>query len=107
MDKSFKVFNDGEHEYDITVYDEIDIPTYSLIRKGQSWNENSRDQSVFTVCNDGNHYHFPKIGKKMDYCEMLEWSIMINFINWYESKNTKYTSDISIEECTKIIKFSI
>ena len=106
MNKTFRVFNDGEHEYDIVV-DETDIPTYFLIRKGHSWSEDSRNEVILKVTNDGNGYKFPKIGKKMDYAEMYEWSIMTNFINSYEAKTFPYTNEITIESCNEIVKFRV
>ena len=55
----------------------------------------------------GNGYKFPKIGKKMDYAEMYEWSIMTNFINSYEAKTFPYTNEITIESCNEIVKFKV
>ena len=106
MKNTFRVFTDDEHEYNIIV-DEEDIPEYLLIRTGLSWSEDSRGEVVLRVTNDGNGYHFPKIGKKMDYAEMAEWSILVNFINWYESRNTSNNSVISIEICNEVVKFTI
>ena len=107
IDQKYRVFTNDIHEYNI----EIDFDTatsYKLIRSGLSWSEDSRDTTALKMTNDGNYFHINyKIGRKLDYSQMAELSILLTFINWYEHVNQNNNAVISIETSSEILQFIV
>jgi hypothetical protein len=74
-------------EFKIVVTElEIHCRKYELIAIGNDWAEEIKENSVFTIINDGNGYIInDKIGKNLEYHKAAYLFILLNFMNKYEN----------------------
>ena len=109
MDITYKIFTDGQHEYNLDVIENDDgAMEYSLVRVGPGWSSSVRDQVCLKITNNMSGYVFSKSSKSQDYAEMAEMYTLMNFIRWYETKDkTVPTSTIAVESCEKILEYRI
>jgi hypothetical protein len=108
QEKMYRVFTDDVHEYNIEISEnEKGYEVYDLIRTGTSWAENAREETVCTMVNDGNGYHISGVDKFMDYAEVLQLQALLQFVSWYESKDSSNSSVVTIESCKEKVRFSI
>lgn len=106
--KKYRVFTNDIHEYNIEIGEnDKGYDVYSLIRKGDSWQEHAIGEIVCKMINDGNGYHITGIDKFMDYAEILQLQTLIQFVSWYETKNASNSSVITIETCKENLRFTI
>jgi hypothetical protein len=107
-DKKFRVFTDDVHEYNIEINKNKDgYDTYALVRTGKTWSESASGQTTCTMTNDGNGYHVTGVDDYMDYAEIMELQILLQFVSWYESKDSKHSSVITIQSCKEKVRFTI
>lgn len=108
QEKKYRVFTDNAHEYNIEITEsEKGHMIYELIRTGSSWSESAREEVVNSIINDGNGYHFTKIKKTMDYAEVMELQTLLQFVSWFETRDSTIASVITIESCKEKIRFTI
>ena len=106
--KKFRVFTDAVHEYNIEVSENEQCHNvYKLIRTGKTWSESARGKTTCTMVNDGNGYHITGVDVFMDYAEVLELQTLLQFVSWYESKSSSYSSTVTIESCKEKVRFTI
>jgi hypothetical protein len=80
MTKKFRLFVQSTHEYDIIIEEDERGYTYSLYYSNLSeWSFPGK--LIFSILDDGTDLHISKkLGKKIDYSEMVELKILFNFI---------------------------
>jgi hypothetical protein len=80
MVKTFRVFAQNKHEYDITVEETERGVLYSLAYSNlPEWS--FPGDLIFSILDDGGDLHISKkLGKKIDYAEMIELKMLFNFI---------------------------
>ena len=107
-DKKFRVFTDDVHEYNIEISDnEEGYEIYALVRTGKTWSESVRGKTVCQMTNDGNGYHITGVDAFMDYAEVMELQTLLQFVSWYESKNSNHSSTVTIESSKEKVRFTI
>lgn len=107
-EKKYRVFTDEVHEYNIEIYEnEEGYDVYELIRTGKTWSETARGKTVCQMTNDGNGYHITGVDEFMDYAEVMELQTLLQFVSWYESKDSSNSSIVIIESCKEKIRFTI
>lgn len=103
MDKqSYIVIDpDGLHEYTITkeLLDEgLKLSLYSS--KGYQWCENVRGICLLTMTDNGNGFTFNKTNKNLDYSEVNELRILLDFENAMDNNTTNREKYRIIEDKT-------
>lgn len=81
MDKKFIVIGDnGEHDYNVTVIKTDKGKEYSIYNSdGEQWRTPAKGELILKMIDDGNGIKFDrKIGKKMDYHELLALHILLS-----------------------------
>jgi hypothetical protein len=80
MVKTFRVFAQNKHEYDIIIEEDEQGNTYSLYYSNlPEWSLPGK--LIFSIVDDGADLHISrKIGKNLDYAKMVELKILFNFI---------------------------
>jgi hypothetical protein len=107
-EKKYRVFTDDVHEYTIEISDNEDgHDIYALVRTGKTWSETAHGKTVCKMINDGNGYHITGVDMYMDYAEVLELQTLLQFVSWYESKDSSNSSVVTIECCKEKLRFSI
>jgi hypothetical protein len=107
-EKKYRVFVDNSHDYNIDISENEDADdVYKLIRTGNSWSKSIRGEVVCQMINDGNGYHIKGVNMFMDYAEVMDLQILLQFVSWYESKNASVSSIVTIEACKEKISFTI
>jgi hypothetical protein len=83
MKKNYFVSNvDGEHEYTITIEDTDDGVLTTLYRsKSTVWSESIRGEFILSMLNTGDGVKLNKKFKKLDYSELFELRLLLNFEN--------------------------
>jgi hypothetical protein len=104
--QKYRVFMNDVHEYNIQV-DNKDGSVYTLTRSGSLWSEPETGSIALQMHNDGEGFHTTKIGKKLDYAQTAELSILLNFINWYENVGSTNKGTITIEAANEVLNFII
>lgn len=108
MNKSYRVFTDNVHEYNIEISNnEEGYDIYALVTTGKTWSETAQGKTVCQMTNDGNGYHITGVDTFMDYAEVLELQTLLHFVSWYESKDAKNASVVTIECCKEKLRFTI
>ena len=108
QEKNYRVFTDDVHEYNIEVSNnEEGYDVYALVRTGKTWTESARGKIVCHIINDGNGYQIEGVDKFMDYAEVMEFQTLLQFVSWYESKDSSNSSTVTIESCKEKLRFSI
>jgi len=87
--KTFRVVdNEGQHEYDIAVEIIEEGEEFTLFRSLDSyWAEHVRGDKVLSLVDNGNGVVLSKKIDEMDYSEILELSLLLNFHRKYEKNN--------------------
>jgi hypothetical protein len=92
MKRKFIVLNkELEYEYDITV-EETDKGIKTTLFKSSSsvWSESAKGEETLSMLNDGNGIKFShKIGKKLNYNELTELRLLLDFENDIDTELNK------------------
>lgn len=81
--KNYLVLNqEGQHEYDLKVVETEKETSFELYRSsGEQWTEHIRGTLAMSMFNDGNCVGFNKDFKNLDFAQLTEMRILINFEN--------------------------
>lgn len=92
---------ENDLEYVIEVTDVNKGTQYVLSRSGSGcWSEHARNEVVLTLLDNGNGVKIkPKIGKELNYAELAQLQLLLQFISQHE-KNKKLQYKIVPEENT-------
>jgi hypothetical protein len=79
--KKYVVLSDGQHEYDIVdTYNDKGHRILKLFYSQEEfWNANNRGKMVLKMVDTGNGVRFSKNAKSLDYGELAEMRILMNF----------------------------
>jgi hypothetical protein len=88
--KTFKIFCEEKHEYDIQVDDTDNGTVYSMFRsKADTWT--NPGEFIIRAKDDGDGFTFSrKLGKELDYSELIEIKILLNLIARMDLHSSQY-----------------
>jgi hypothetical protein len=93
--KLYLVLNPENHDVEYTILSPFDEDIFVMRRSHSSaWSDHVRDEVIMTVFNTGDGYRIKweeKTGKVLDYSQIAELTIMLNFINHNSTIPSKYT----------------
>ncbi len=92
-------------EYQILVSEMPELKSYRLVRKGNSWTDTVRDEICLTIEDYGDGFKVKPLDKKLDYAQVAELFILLNFIHHYDSANGGlYCGTIEFADIVKTIE---
>lgn len=96
--KTFRVFAKNKHEYDIIVEQTSRGTLYSMNYSSLSeWS--FPGELIISVLDDGGDLHLSKkLGKKLDYSELVEIKILFNFITSLDRQLTEKFEVIEVPQ---------
>ena len=72
--------HEGVHEYDIVKELTDKGEEITLFRSNNStWNEQAKGEKILSLVNDGNEIKFDRKFKSLDYAELFELRLLLNF----------------------------
>lgn len=79
--KNYMVLNhEGEHEFDITQEFIGKSEKYTLFRSNSpTWNQLAKGEKLLSLVDDGDGIKFDRSLKSLDYAELFELRILLNF----------------------------
>ena len=86
----------GQNEHDVEYIIEVPHDEDVVIMKysdSVTWSEHVRNQKIMEVLNSGNGYKInwkEKPGKVLDYAQIAELTIMLDFLNRFDGPPLKY-----------------
>lgn len=92
MKRKFIVLNnESEYEYDIIVEETDNGLLTTLFRSNSSiWSDSVKGNEVISILNNGNGVKFTnKLNKKLDYHELYELRLLLNFENSIDTELNK------------------
>lgn len=94
--KLFLVLGKDGHDVEYTIHVPADEDIYVMRRSNSAtWSDHVRDEVILTVLNSGDGYKIKwenkSNSKLLDYSQVVELTIMLNFINQTDSIPNKYT----------------
>lgn len=93
--KLYLVLDPEGHNVEYTIHAPADEDIYVMRRsKSSTWSDHVQDEIILTVFNTGDGYRIKweeKPGKVLDYSQIAELTIMLNFMNHNESIPLKFT----------------